>query len=119
MSDLKSMREELRRLRKESQKPVSRMKKADISAEIEKMKVRREETPPVASTEGAKPKKMAPAVESVKEAKKKEFPVVPTESKAKSSKKSAPSEASAPAPKKKSKMARLMAMMEELSDEEE
>ena len=117
MSDLKAMREELRKLRKESQKPVSRMKKADISAEIERMKVKREETPPVASTEGAKPKKMAPSVETVKMAKAKEFPVAPTESKAKSSKKSAPTEA--PAPKKKdSKLKRLMKMMEAMSESE-
>ena len=111
------MREELRRLRKEHQKPVSRMKKADIASEIEKMKVRREETPPVASTEGAKPKKMAPSVETVKMAKAKEFPMAPTESKAKSSKK-AP-EAPAPAPKKKdSKLKRLMKMMEAMSESE-
>lgn len=117
MSDLKAMRDELRKLRKEAMKPVSRMKKADISAEIEKMKVHREETPPVASTEGIKPKKMKPAVESIKEAKKKEFPMVPTVEKASKGKAEAKE---APVPKKKSsKLAKLMKIMDSLSSDEE
>ena len=113
MSDLKAMREELRRLRKEHQKPVSRMKKADISAEIEKMKVRREEIPPVASTEGAKPKKVAPAVESVKMAKAKEFPIMPSSGKAEKAPKVMAEK------KKPNKMNRLMKMLEEMSDSDE
>ena len=62
---VKELRDELRTLRKESVKPISKMKMNDISAEIERLRVSREETPPVASTISGKSKK---AVESVKEA---------------------------------------------------
>jgi len=62
---VKELRDELRTLRKDSVKPISKMKLKDISVEIEKLKVSREETPPVASTISGKSKK---AVESVKEA---------------------------------------------------
>ena len=121
------MREELRRMRKETQKPVSRMKKADISAEIERMKVRREETPAVASTVASIPKKMNPSVETVKEAKAAEFPVAPAVAKSKPAPKSAAKSAakaevkvekSEEAPKKKeSKLKRLMAMMKALDED--
>ena len=87
---LKDMRDELRKLRKEAMKPTSRMKKADIAAELEKLRGKREETPPVASTVGAKPKKMEAKIADVKVAKEKEFPVAPVEeSKKKASGKSA------------------------------
>ena len=43
----KEMRDELRALRKEHVKPVSKMRVADISAEIQRLKVAREETPAV------------------------------------------------------------------------
>jgi len=84
---LKDMRSELRELRKAAgSKPISKMRKDDISREIERLKVSREETPAVASVPSAPLKKSVSAVESVKEAKKMEFPVAP-ESMKKSSKK--------------------------------
>jgi bisphosphoglycerate-independent phosphoglycerate mutase (AlkP superfamily) len=64
---VKELRDELRTLRKESIKPVSKMGFKDISAEIERLKVSREETPPVASTTGGSLKQTRRAVESVKE----------------------------------------------------
>ena len=60
---VKELRDELRTLRKESIKPVSKMGFKDISAEIERLKVSREETPPVASTgSGSLKKKEAAGV---------------------------------------------------------
>ena len=129
MSDLKSMREELRRLRKDSIKAPSRMKKADIASEIERLKNKREETPAVASTKGATVKASKSAVESVKEAKASEFPVSPVEKKkvgGKSPKKLSVEETKHSAPvaggkTKSSKMAKLMKLMESMesgSDEE-
>ena len=101
------MRKELRELRKETVKPVSRMRKGDIASELEKLRETRETTAPVASTRGAGVAKSRAATESVKEAKSKEFPVKP-----------APKEA---APKKKggmkAKLAKMLEMMES-SDEE-
>lgn len=118
MSDLKSLREELRKLRKEKVHPVSRMRKADISAEIEKLRVGREETPAPAAVPSAPLKKSKAAVETVKQAKATEFPVVPDGG---AMKKGAAKKDPKPAPeKKKSKkdmMEALMAMMDS-SDEE-
>lgn len=71
------MRDELRALRKESQKPVSRMKKSDIASELEKLRGKREETAPVASTPSAKPKQQVAKITDVKKAKEHEFPVKP------------------------------------------
>ena len=120
MSSLKEMRDQLRELRKESVKPVSRMKKSDIAAEIERMRERREETPPVAAVGGAKTKKMAPATESVKKAKEKEFPVRPaTEGAEKKAKKAAPAAAAPAAKKSKYSKAAMMAMLAEMSDTDE
>ena len=76
---LKDMRDELRNLRKESIKPVSRMKKGDIASELERLRGKREETAPVASTVGAKPKKEVGKIADVKVAKEKEFPVKPVD----------------------------------------
>lgn len=73
------MKKELRELRKEKVKPVSRMRKADIASELEKLRGTRDETPPVASTVGPVPKKMNGKVADVKKAKEHEFPVAPTE----------------------------------------
>ena len=78
MSSLKEMRDELRRMRKETSKPVSKMRKGDVAAELEKMREMREETAPVASTKGAPVRKSQAAVESVKKAKESEFPVKPS-----------------------------------------
>lgn len=118
MSDLKAMRDELRKLRKEQVKPVSRMRKADISAELQRLKVTREETPPAASTVGAPLKKSKAAVESIKEAKKEQFPVQPaSEAKGKAEK---GKKVAVEAPKKKeSKLAKLMKLMESMSDSDE
>ena len=119
------MRDELRALRKESVKPVSRMRKSDIASELERLRGKREETPPVASTAGAAPKKMAAKEKDVKVAKEKEFPTAPSEEKKKAGKKSsgmvsktASAEASASSSKKPGKMERLMKMLEEMSDSE-
>lgn len=67
---VKELRDELRTLRKESIKPVSKMGFKDISAEIERLKVTREETPPVASTTGGSLKKKEAVVEPVEEVQK-------------------------------------------------
>jgi len=75
--DLKSLREELRTLRKEKVKPVSRMKKGDISAEIESMRVAREETPAAAAVPSAPVRKRKAAVESIRQANSMEFPTAP------------------------------------------
>lgn len=77
MPSAAELKAELRALRKEKTKPVSRMKVSDVSAEIERLKGMRAETPAPAATPSSKPKKMAPTVESVKEAKKMEFPTAP------------------------------------------
>ena len=75
---LKEMRDELRELRKTTgHRPISRMKKEDISREIERLKVGREETPAVAAVPSAPLKKSVSAVENIKEAKMKEFPHKP------------------------------------------
>jgi hypothetical protein len=111
---LSDLRAELRALRKEKSKPISRMKKADISSEIERLKGMREETPAVASVPSVPPSKskVKSAVESVKEAKMSEFPVKPGQSKSKAKAVKAVPE------KKNSKMERLMALMMEDSDAE-
>ena len=49
MPSAKEIKDELRALRKEHQKPVSRMSKRDCADEVERLKQMRETTPPVAS----------------------------------------------------------------------
>lgn len=123
MPKLSELREELKELRKTGgQKPLSKMRKDDISREIEKLKVAREETPAVASVPSAPLKKSMSAVESVKEAKKAEFPHKP-ETTIKSFKKSttdagrgAVAEGSKKKTTGKDKLMKLMAMLE--SDDE-
>jgi hypothetical protein len=79
---LKDMRDELRELRKTTgMRPISKMKKEDISREIERLKVGRETTPAVAAVPSAPLKKSKSAVESIKEAKRAEFPVMPEDAK--------------------------------------
>ena len=113
------MRDELRALRKDSVKPVSRMKKADIALELEKFRGKRESVPPVAATPGPKPKKEEAKVADVKRAKELEFPVAPTEEKKKGGKKpSGVASKTAVADGKKSKMDKLREMLESLSDSE-
>lgn len=112
MSSLAEMRKELRELRKGHVKPVSRMKKADIATEIEKLREKRETTAPVASVRGAGVKKSESAVETVKKAKASEFPVKPSKKEVKMEKPKAE--------KKKVSKSALRAMLEEMesSDEE-
>jgi hypothetical protein len=76
---LAEMRATRRELRKDAVKPVSRMRKSDISAEIQRLQLGREETPPVASISSAPAKMQRSAVTSIKKAKELEFPVVPVE----------------------------------------
>lgn len=112
------MRAELRELRKaQDVRPISRMKKADISEEIEKLKLHRESTPAVASFVSAPTQVSKSAVKSVKEAKKAEFPVEPSNVKQHQVKaKKVPTKAKAPKeatekPEVKSKMEKLMKLM--------
>ena len=67
------MRKELREMRKDLVKPVSRMKKGDISHEIEALRQRRETTPAPATLPSAPPKGMKPDVENIKDVKKSVF----------------------------------------------
>jgi hypothetical protein len=77
MTSLAEMRAELRELRKShpEHKPVSKMRKADISSMIQKLKVGREETPAVATASPSGPKMYKSASEGVKKAKAEEFPL--------------------------------------------
>jgi len=108
MPSAKELQAELRALRKDHVKPVSRMRVADISAEIQALKGHREETPAVAAVPSAPIKKSRAAVENIKDAVVTEFAMKP-ESAAKA-KKAAPKAASE---KKKSRLARLLEMMED------
>lgn len=116
---LKDMKAELRELRKAHPEyaPVSRLKKADVSAQLERLKVSRETTPPVASTEGAPAKKSKMAVETIKEAKAKEFPMKPAPKETKIVKGGEAPKAESK--KKSSKLAKLMKMVEAMSSDEE
>ena len=79
MPSLAEMRAELKELRKAdpAHGPISRMKKSDVSAALEKLRVAREETPAPAATPSAAPRRAHPATESLKAAKASEFPVEP------------------------------------------
>lgn len=118
------MKDELRALRKESVKPVSRMKKGDVLLELEKLRGKREETPPVASTAGPKPKKMEAKIADIKVAKEKEFPVAPVEEKKKSGKKESKKatvvggSGAVGVETKMSKKDKLLKMLAEMSDSE-
>lgn len=115
MSSLADMRKELREMRKESVKPVSRMKKGDISAEIERMRNKRESTPAPAAVPSASPKKLASRVETIKEAKRSEFPVAP----AKESKSKAVMKEPSEKKKKGVSKAELMKMISGMSSDSE
>ena len=67
------MRATLREMRKDLVKPVSRMRKGDISHEIEALRQRRETTPAPAATPSAPPKTLKPDVENIKDVKKSVF----------------------------------------------
>ena len=77
MPSAKELRDELRSLRKEHVKPISKLRVADISAEIQKLKGHREETPLPAATASPPIKMSRAAVETIQEAKASEFPVRP------------------------------------------
>ena len=121
MPSAKELRDQLRALRKEAVKPISKMRMGDVSAEIERLKGMRAETPAVASTLSPPTKKVQAASETIKEAKASEFPVKPESSapKKKATKSSTGASKGAVAvasPKKKDKMAKLKKMLEEMSD---
>ena len=116
MPSAKELRDELRAMRKEAVKPVSKMRKGDVAAEIEKLKAGREETPaPAATPSSATKKKMISAVEDVTSAKRMEFPQKPSAGMKKSAT-AAGKPSAADGSKKKSKLDKLMAMMDEMTD---
>lgn len=122
MPSAQDLKAELRALRKEHQKPVSRMRVADIASEIQKLKGHREETPAVAAVPSAPPKKQRSAVTTIKEAVQHEFPMKPDSGVTAGPKKGAkagkpPKDVvSSVVEKKKSKLAKLLQMMD--SDDE-
>jgi len=116
-SDLKSLRQELKELRKQQVKPVSRMKKGDVAAEIERMRVSREETPHAAAVPSAPVRKFKASVETVKQAKAAEFPTAPGPAATPLKKKDNAPTKQGPNPKK-DRLARMMALLEEGSDSE-
>ncbi len=123
MPSAKELKDELRKLRKEAVKPVSKMRIADVASEIERLKGKREETPSVASTPAEKaPKKMAPKMKDVKEAKEHEFPTAPMEAKKKGGKSvtvggsGAIGETTSKPSGKKDKLAKLLAMLDSDSE---
>jgi hypothetical protein len=73
----KEMRDELKALRKEHSdyRPVSKMKKGDISELIQRLRAGREETPNVASITNAPARKVKPEATTVRKAKEMEFPL--------------------------------------------
>jgi hypothetical protein len=75
--DLKEMRAQLRALRKENMKPVSRMRKADISAELNALGQHLAETPTAGKGSPEVTRQSRSSVETIKEAKAQEFPVAP------------------------------------------
>jgi len=106
---LADLRKQLRELRKEVSKPVSRMRKDDVAREIERLSNKRETTPPVASVPGPSMKPYKAAVENIKKAKEAEFPVKPSKAAMKEAR---------PEKKKISKSA-LRQMLDELTSDEE
>jgi len=121
MPSAAELKAQLRELRKESIKPVSRMKVADIAAEIQRLKGMREETPAAAATPSTVSKKSKSAVSTIQEAKQHQFPVVPDQGITAAPKKGAKAEkapknivpAAVAESKKKSKLAKLMEMMDD------
>ena len=108
---LAEMRKELRELRKGTVKPVSRMRKGDIAAELERFGKKREETAPVAATPAAPAKKVKAAAESLKESKMSEFQTKPIDGPVKTGKSDASKTKATSS--KKDKLARLLALMED------
>lgn len=106
-------------MRKDHVKPVSRMRKHDISAEIQKLKGHREETPIPAVTPASDSAKPKSAVMNIKKAKDAEFPTVPGDKqvKGKSGKVSAPPKEVKQVKEKMSKKDMLLAILEGLGDD--
>jgi hypothetical protein len=78
MPDLSELRKELRELRKAQVKPVSRMRKGDISQEIDKLRGNLSEIPNIAQLPSrVPPRKQETDVQTIKEAREHEFPVRP------------------------------------------
>jgi hypothetical protein len=117
------LRKELKELRKEYVKPVSKMRMGDISSEIQKLRGMREETPAVASVPSVPPRKLKSAVETIKEAKRSEFPVAPADMGVKKGgeRKAVKKEVAEATPEKKknNKLEKLMKMLESMSDSDE
>jgi hypothetical protein len=119
MPSAAELKAELRELRKEAVKPVSRMKVADIASEIQRLKGQREETPAVASVPSAPIKKQRSAVSSIQEAKQHQFPVQPDQGVTAGPKKGAKASkaptdvVSSAVEKKKSKLARLLEALDD------
>ncbi len=125
MPSSKELRAELRALRKEQITPISKMRVADVASELERLRNKRETTPPVASTPAEKaPKKMEPKIKDMKEAKAAEFPTAPAEpAKKKGGKKAvvvggsgAVGETTMKPSGKKSKLEKLLSMLDSDSE---
>lgn len=111
---LADMRKELRELRKEHVKPVSRLRKADIASELEKLRHKTETTPLVANMPSAPAKKAKAAVEPIAQAKESEFPVKPSKQVVALEKKAEKATAKAEAkPPKKDLVEKLRKLLEE------
>lgn len=119
---VQDMRAELKLLRQEhpDHQPVSKMKKADISSLLEKMKQKTEITPAVAMTKGDKAEpKEKPAKGEIKKAmsaEAKESKVTPLKAvkESKEKAKAEPKDAKADAPKKKESISERMARIREM-----
>ena len=120
---LAELRAELRALRKESVKPVSRMKKGDVSAELERLRKMREETPAPAAVPSVKSKAPESAKKFIKAAKETEFPhsQKPHLAQHHAHKESHHAGKAAAAPPKKKAMtkAQLRAMLDEMTSDDE
>lgn len=123
MPSAKDLRDELRSLRKEHVKPISKLRVADIASEIQRLKGHREETPAVAAVPSVPHKMYKSAVESIKEAQASEFPTKPVQSNLKGGKGGAGKVTKPPkdvvsdaVAKKKAKLAKLLAALD--SDED-
>ena len=115
MSNLSDMRKELRDLRKESgHRPISKMKKADVAHELERLREKRETVPPVAATHGAAPRRLAPRAAHVHESKEMEHPVKPVAKKENVSPPSKKSSGDTGSSSKKDMMQKMLKMLEEM-----
>jgi hypothetical protein len=111
---LADMRKALREARKETVKPVSRMRKADIASELERLAHKTDTTPLVAATPMAPAKKAKAAVEPIAKAKESEFPMKPSKEVVALEKKAEKATAKAEAkPPKKDLVEKLRKLLEE------